>query len=286
MLLLAVIQLFEEGVLLRNEIAITPQLVATFQQLWSRLVTDPHWQPRMHLPFYHLSKERKPFWHLQSATLLKPMLTQSLSPKSLSALSEVVDFAYLDEDLYRALLDPVQRETLRALLMKTYFPQAHYEPSEVIRSRASYLKKLEDDFFSGMAAEPETEELEEVRGALFKQQVPKLYHYTCAISGLSVVSTTNASMVDACHIQPWSMAYNDTIQNGICLTPTLHRAFDRGLIGISNDYRVILSPSFTEDRSSAYALGQFEGKPIALPKDPQHAPDHKLLDWHRNTVMV
>lgn len=85
-LLLAVVQLFEEGFLQRNEIAITPELVATFQKLWAQLVPEPQWQPRFFLPFFHLSGDG--FWHLQLQTGSEIALTGSYSPKSLAALRD------------------------------------------------------------------------------------------------------------------------------------------------------------------------------------------------------
>jgi putative restriction endonuclease len=48
-------------------------------------------------------------------------------------------------------------------------------------------------------------------------------------------------MVDACHIIPFSISHDDTIRNGICLSPNLHRAFDRGLFTLTNDLEVKVS---------------------------------------------
>jgi len=86
----------------------------------------------------------------------------------------------------------------------------------------------------------------EARSAVFQSRVPKIYNYTCAISLLRVTATSGVQMIDACHITPWSSSKNDTIQNGISLTPTLHRAFDRKLIGINADSRVVVSCAFVE----------------------------------------
>jgi len=69
-----------------------------------------------------------------------------------------------------------------------------------------------------------------IRSGIFKREIPKLYNNTCAISQLRIDATANISMVDACHIVPFSEAYDDTLTNGIALCPNLHRAFDRGLI--------------------------------------------------------
>jgi putative restriction endonuclease len=88
-------------------------------------------------------------------------------------------------------------------------------------------------------------------------------------------------MIDACHIVPFSESHDDTISNGISLCPNLHRAFDRGLISIDEDYKVIVSSSFSES-SVDYSIKQYEGKELFLPKDYEHFPSANNLLWHKN----
>ena len=87
-------------------------------------------------------------------------------------------------------------------------------------------------------------------------------------------------MIDACHIVPFSDGYNDTLTNGIALCPNLHRAFDRGLISINDNYEVILNSNFIEN-SSAYNLSQFINKQITLPKQIEFHPELENLKQHR-----
>lgn len=54
-------------------------------------------------------------------------------------------------------------------------------------------------------------------------------------------------MIDACHIVPFSQPYDDTIGNGLALCSDLQRAFDRGLIVIDENYKIIVSGIFKED---------------------------------------
>lgn len=91
---------------------------------------------------------------------------------------------------------------------------------------------------------------------------------------------TAVSMIDACHIVPFSEGYNDTLTNGIALCPNIHRAFDRGLISVSDHYTVLLSKNFIEN-PSAYNLSQFEGNNIRLPSDNMHHPTLENLSHHR-----
>jgi len=88
------------------------------------------------------------------------------------------------------------------------------------------------------------------------------------------------SMIDACHIIPFAESYNDTITNGIALSPNMHRAFDRGLISIDNDYRVLVSSKFIES-DSVYSIRQFEGSSIILPENSSYYPSLENLAYHR-----
>lgn len=282
-MLLAVLQLFEEGLIQDNRIEITPELVATFNNLWLRLVPENHWQPRIFLPFYHLSTEAKPFWFLQPLGGFNEILTNSYSPKSLMALDAVVQHAYLAPAFYQVFMDQKSRALMEQTIMNSFFPDKQVQKADLVQSRKKYLEQMEFAFYGKMQMAAENEEEYEVRSTIFKQKVPRIYNYQCAISGLKVDSTLNVSMVDACHIEPWSVHHNDTIQNGICLTPTLHRAFDRGLISISDDYRVLVSDRFREDGHSTYSLGQFKHKLIHLPKNSEHRPSSHLLENHRRT---
>ena len=60
----------------------------------------------------------------------------------------------------------------------------------------------------------------------------------------------------------------------------LHRAYDRGLITITEDYIVRISPTITEV-DSPFSLKQFEGKQISLPQQTHHFPSPQNLAWHR-----
>ena len=100
---------------------------------------------------------------------------------------------------------------------------------------------------------------------------------------MKIDAITNATMIDACHIVTFSESYNDTITNGIALCPNLHRAFDRGLITIDTNYKVMISKVFNENKSKM-ALKQFEGKEISLPSYEKYYPLMDNFVWHREKI--
>lgn len=118
--------------------------------------------------------------------------------------------------------------------------------------------------------------------SFFRAAVLSGYNFRCALTRLAVPELLTAS-----HIIPWSenVARRADPQNGICLNALHDRAFDRGLIAIDDDYRVIVSPriaKLTGDSFAARALGSMAGRKLALPE--RFEPDPSALAWHRRYI--
>ena len=285
-LLLAVIDMFDKGEIVENKIFISATLVSRFRSFWQALVLTGH-TANFALPFYHLHNEKQRFWLLKSFQGLDKVLTKSNSIRSFKALVEFVDYAYLSETMYAKISDKTGRLELKKYLLQTYFEVnqvqlgedalnlfendiLHEDPSEYQAKVKSLLSSPKE----------QQEEVGFIRGSAFKKAIPRIYQSACAITGLGIDGSFNVSMIDACHIVPFSTSHNDTIGNGIALCPNMHRAFDRGLISISDNYEVMVSNRFVE-RDSSYGLQQFNGKRIWLPKNETYQPRLENFAWHR-----
>ena len=283
-LLLSVIQSIACGEIVENRIEITSELVARFKDNWNILVHNNFFQPRFTLPFYHLVKNRGNFWHLQTIPGKEILLTSSFSVKSFAQLKEAVAYAYFDEALFALLAVTETREILYSFLLNTYFPTRQINSTQL-----PLFKKITGQILHDTAAlykkEIEAADEEEIfiRCGVFKKVVPQIYDNACSISGMRIISGYNIQMIDACHIVPFAISHDDTISNGISLSPNLHRAFDRGLLAIDDDYKVIISSGFTED-ISPNSLKMFEGKRIQLPSKEDYRPLIDNLKWHRKEI--
>lgn len=281
-LLLSVIESIAFGEIMENKIKISPLLVARFKDNWSRLVKTDVFKPNFALPFFHMKKEG--FWKLQTYYGKEVVFTSSLSINSFSQLKESVAYAYLDSVLFSLLQQPATREEIYQFLMARYFDHL-----EKIHQQSGLVDEVTEQILNepSIVYQKQIEKADEeeifVRCGVFKRVVPRFYDYSCCISGMRIVSGYDIQMVDACHIVPFSVSHNDTITNGISLSPNLHRAFDRGLITLNDSYRVVVSNSFTESQYGN-TLKSFEGKQIALPKEYHHQPDIENLKWHKENV--
>lgn len=289
-LLISVLQTFKTEFQNSTRIYITPELVALFKTNWNLLVTTKH-DCRFALPFYHLTSDK--FWKLIPKLGFENILQLSATMRSFSNLNIAVDCAVIEDDLMRLMKDSKCNDILIQFLLDEYFPISKNNFSDSSNGQQT----LFDDIENKILKEPSEEYRQEIkklleqkndeeiflRGSLFKREIPKIYNNTCCISGMRIDATVNVSMIDACHIVPFSVSYDDTITNGIALCPNLHRAFDRGLIGITEDYRITISKSFREDESN-YSIHVFAGKQIQLPKQKEYFPMKENFEWHLKNI--
>lgn len=115
----------------------------------------------------------------------------------------------------------------------------------------------------------------------FRATVLAAYRYKCCITGLNIASLLNAS-----HIVPWSRDTKNRVnpRNGLCLNTLHDRAFDRGLLTISDDYTVIISSTAMDMSNIAVQdyLTRYDGKQITLPN--KFMPDKELLKYHQTYI--
>jgi putative restriction endonuclease len=292
-LLLAILELVRKGEIRSNRITISPELVLEFKSIWSRLVITPH-IPNFALPFYHMKSE--PFWKLVTYSGMTIPVTSSNSIRSLNALKESVAFAELDASIFTLMQDPVQLVVMEEAILDQYFPETKNQfrsyqsdlfselEAQILREDAVVYRKHIEELKETLSREAFEEEIF-MRGGMFKREIPKIYNYQCAISEMRIESSTNAQMIDACHLIPFAVSKDDTITNGIALSPNLHRAYVRGLITITENYQVKVSPAISEN-SSPYSLGQFDGKQILLPENTDYYPAIANLRWHERECFV
>ena len=290
-LLLSILRLYDRGDLQTNRIEISPELVLEFKDIWSKIVVTEH-TCNFALPFFHMQSE--PFWSLVSFIGKNIPITSSGSIKSMKGLRESVAYAEINKDLFELCMNPINRAVLIDSLLEQYFSSTKsnftradfgtsYELSNQIlhEDKQSYELRIQE-----LKKTLKPEDFEEevfVRSGAFKREVPKIYGFQCAISEMKIESTSGAQMIDACHIEPFSVGGDDTVKNGISLCPNLHRAFDRGLITINEDFIVRVSPTISEN-SSPFSLRQFEGKQILLPNQIHYYPSIENLAYHRKEI--
>lgn len=118
---------------------------------------------------------------------------------------------------------------------------------------------------------------------IFRAMLLEIYDSKCCITGLDLPEVLRAS-----HIIPWSENKTNRLNpcNGLCLSATYDAAFDKHLISLDEDYRLILSPSIKEFYTSASCKRYFldyEGRHITLPCS--YFPSQTFLERHREQLV-
>lgn len=290
-LLLSVCQAYQQQLFTTSRIYLTAELVALFKVNWNLLVTTNH-DCRITYPFFYMKSEG--FWQLVTFPEYGVAITAGTNIKGFNQLKSMVDYAEVDKELFQLFIDLASNNVLQQFLLDEYFPVTKRKFNRSVAEQGKLFDDLENKILheDGVEYRAEIDALmqrhdeEEIflRGSMFKREIPKIYNYTCCISGMRIDAAANISMIDACHIIPFSTSHDDTITNGIALCPNLHRAFDRKLIGIDREYRVIISKAFKETDSD-YMIARFDGKQILLPHEKKYWPDRYKLNQHREGLL-
>lgn len=291
-LLISVLQLILNESIRTHHVYLNAELVAQFRSNWSLYVRTSH-DCRISYPFYYMRSDKPTFWELLPRNRYYDIDEMGSLSRSLNKLDEAIECAIIAEDLFQIASVSKWNLMLQQILLDTYFPSTKQNVQDANLFSNQIIAKIEDKILSESAqnyrreiealkSEHNEEEIF-LRGSQFKKAIPKIYTYACCISGMRIDATVSVSMIDACHIVPFSESYNDTISNGIALCPNLHRAFDRGLITVDQDYRVVVSDAFQED-NTPYSIAPFHRKQIALPQNKNHYPAHENFQWHFENV--
>ena len=116
------------------------------------------------------------------------------------------------------------------------------------------------------------------RDEAFRRHVRTAYDKRCAMSGLRLINGGGRPEVQAAHIRPVEENGPDTVRNGMALTGTFHWLFDRGLVTVSDDYRIIVSPQGVPDDLDRLIV---PNRRLILPSDESQRPHPTYLKWHR-----
>lgn len=123
-----------------------------------------------------------------------------------------------------------------------------------------------------------------VNQTFFRSAILSSYNSKCCITGLSIPSLLVAS-----HIIPWSQSQKERLnpRNGLCLNSIHDKAFDKGLITISADYKIRVS-KYLQDLAGEVAVNDFflkhNNQVINMPD--RFLPGKGFLDFHSENIFI
>jgi putative restriction endonuclease len=117
------------------------------------------------------------------------------------------------------------------------------------------------------------------RDRVFRSIVLRAYDERCAVTGLRLINGGGRAEVQAAHIRSVEASGPDTISNGIALSGTAHWMFDRGLISLADDLKILVSRQLN-DPSGVLSIINKTGHAF-LPRRLSDRPHPYFLRWHR-----
>ncbi|MCB0241679.1 MAG: HNH endonuclease [Anaerolineae bacterium] len=116
------------------------------------------------------------------------------------------------------------------------------------------------------------------RDSSFRHKILLAYDRRCAVTRMQL------RLVEAAHILPvGAEGSSDDVRNGLCLSPTYHRAFDRALIYLDESLRMQINPAKEQELISANLAGgiaEFKaalGTRVHLPADRTQWPTAAII---------
>lgn len=116
----------------------------------------------------------------------------------------------------------------------------------------------------------------------FRSTILSSYNSKCCITGLSITDFLVSS-----HIIPWAKDEKNRLNphNGLCLNSIHDKAFDKGYITVTADYKIKVSKYFDDFKKDESVLSWFlkyENQSIILPD--KFLPSREFLEYHYQTI--
>jgi putative restriction endonuclease len=101
------------------------------------------------------------------------------------------------------------------------------------------------------------------RSATFAETVRRAYAYRCAMCGFDGALGRTPVALEAAHVQWHSQDGPDDPSNGVCLCELHHALFDLGVIGLTEDRTVTVSPLYVARTPTGRAIDDLAGVQLA-----------------------
>lgn len=295
-MLLAVIEMLEYGLIHENRIRYEPRLLEHFDRYFdivaganTKTARNPHY------PFVYL--DAQDFWKLHRRSGVPPLdsaqARDRLARGGHGKVTNAVDFVSLDTQLHKLLRDdPVVRRRLRTTLIDKWLPEHAERLWTAIHSAGEWTTHRDqtgnpaDAQDMPAATEGQSirwQKINHYRDRRFRDAVLRAYEYRCAATGWRFkTSEQTEDLLEAAHIIPLKENPDNRTQNGMALTPTVHRAMDAHLIAPGPDLiwhaSSVIKKSAKKDAGSRW-LANLDKQPIQLPPKDYLRPTKSVLEW-------
>ena len=242
---------------------------------WTREETIVAFNVYCKIPFKKSSKS--------NPTVIKYANIIGRSPSALNM--KIGNFGRLDPELKKqGITGLVNGSKLEKVVWDEFngnWENLAYESEDLI---AKFQNKeiVIENFPEGKEREPTVKT--RVNQSFFRSAILSSYNLKCCITGLSIPDFLVAS-----HIVPWSKDKKNRInpRNGLCLNSIHDKAFDKGFITVTPNYKIIVSKYFNDysnDKSVNDFFIKYDNQNIIKPE--RFLPTKEFLDYHFENIFI
>ncbi|MFJ8433845.1 phosphorothioated DNA-binding restriction endonuclease [Kitasatospora sp. NPDC094019] len=123
------------------------------------------------------------------------------------------------------------------------------------------------------------------RDRRMRELVLTAYEFQCAFCGYDGMLGASTVGLEAAHVRWWSYEGPDEVDNGLCLCSLHHKLFDKGVLGLGEGRRILVSQRFVgRGEASRQQVLALAGRPVIGPQAgvPPVAGRHR--QWHAEQV--
>lgn len=246
---------------------------------WTREETIVAFNVYCKIPFKNSSKT--------NSTIIKYANIISRSPSALNM--KVGNFGRLDPELKKqGIVGLGNGSKLDEIVWNEFngnWEKLAYESELLIADfQNKKIEEIIDDevFEFPIGTERETIIKQRVNQSFFRSTILSSYNSKCCITGLSI-----SDFLVASHIKPWKSDMENRLNphNGLCLNSIHDKAFDKGFITITPDFKIIVSKyfdNFKKDKTVSDFFLKYQNQSIILPD--RFLPSKEFLDWHYENI--
>jgi putative restriction endonuclease len=255
LMLLAIIDQIEEGVITSNKIKLTSELAFRFLGYWELVSHRGRGIGRAELPFFYLQSDG---FLKHVAALGLEAVFNSIRVTSVESLNKVIAYSEIPEEFFVLM----QHSECRAEARKTLIEGNWFFPEEQVKLLA-VLNLNPSDFFVDKDTKniANKHDIKQGRDIKFRFQIIPLYRFACALCENKVLLPSGVTLVEAAHIHQFAYSKNDNVSNGMALCRNHHWAFDQGLWSINQDFKIVVAcGAFTEQAINQPSLESYHTK--------------------------
>ncbi|MFJ9445959.1 phosphorothioated DNA-binding restriction endonuclease [Kitasatospora sp. NPDC101235] len=123
------------------------------------------------------------------------------------------------------------------------------------------------------------------RDRRMRELILTAYEFRCAFCGYDGALGASTVGLEAAHVRWWSHDGPDEVDNGLCLCSLHHKLFDKGVLGLGEGRRILVSDRFVgrSEASRRHVLA-LSGRPVIGPQPGRPPVANRHREWHARQV--